>query len=176
MRLSWHEIRTRASAFAKDWAGEGYEKGQTQLFYRDFFEIFGMSVRRLAAFEAPVQSLGKRRGYIDLFWKGVLLVEQKSKGRSLKRAKTQALDYFPHLKESDLPRYLLLSDFQGFKLYDLDEEFGISVSASSRSDLHHELHEALSMLWIEYGKESPDRLSPKARRLRTDLRKRLTAA
>ena len=121
MRLSWHEIRTRASAFAKDWAGEGYEKGQTQLFYRDFFEIFGMSVRRLAAFEAPVQSLGKRRGYIDLFWKGVLLVEQKSKGRSLKRAKTQALDYFPHLKESDLPRYLLLSDFQGFKLYDLDE-------------------------------------------------------
>ena len=50
------------------------------------------------------------------------------------------------------------------------------MSASSKSDLHHELHEALSMLWIEYGNESPDRLSPKARRLRTDLRKRLTAA
>ncbi|MDE0390621.1 MAG: hypothetical protein OXI57_00955 [Rhodospirillales bacterium] len=62
------------------------------------------------------------------------------------------------------------------RLYDLDGEFGISVSASSRSDLHHELQEALSMLWIEYGEESPDRLSPKARRLRTDLRKRLTAA
>ena len=62
------------------------------------------------------------------------------------------------------------------ELYDLDGEFGISVSASSRSDLHHELHEALSMLWIEYGEESPDRLSPKARRLRRDLRKRLTAA
>ena len=62
------------------------------------------------------------------------------------------------------------------QLYDVDGEFGISVSASSPSDLHHELHEALSMLWIEYGKESPDRLSPKARRLRTDLRKRLTAA
>ena len=62
------------------------------------------------------------------------------------------------------------------RLYDLDGEFGISVSASSRSDLHHELQEALSVLWIEYGEESPDRLSPKARRLRTDLRKRLTAA
>ena len=62
------------------------------------------------------------------------------------------------------------------ELYDLDGEFGISVSASSRSDLHHELQEALSMLWIEYGEESPDRLSPKAQRLRTDLRKRLTAA
>jgi len=61
-------------------------------------------------------------------------------------------------------------------LYDLDGEFGISVSASSQSELRHELQEALSMLWIEYGEESPDRLSPKARRLRDDLRKRLTAA
>ena len=62
------------------------------------------------------------------------------------------------------------------RLFDLDGEFGISVSAYSRSDLHHELQEALSMLWIEYGEESPERLSPKAQRLRTDLRKRLTAA
>lgn len=62
------------------------------------------------------------------------------------------------------------------RLYDLDGEFGISVSASSRSDLHHEMQEALSMLWIEYGEESPDRLSPKAQRLHTELRKRLTAA
>ena len=61
------------------------------------------------------------------------------------------------------------------QLYDLDGDFGISVSAYSRSDLHHELHEALSMLWIEYGEESPERLSPKAQRLRVDLRKRLTA-
>ena len=61
------------------------------------------------------------------------------------------------------------------RLYDLDGEFGISVSASSRPDLHHELQEALSMLWIEYGEESRDRLSPKAQRLRIELRKRLTA-
>ena len=61
------------------------------------------------------------------------------------------------------------------KLYDLDGEFGISVSASSRPDLDDELREALSMLWIEYGEESPERLSPKAQRLRSDLRKRLTA-
>ena len=121
MRLSWHEIRTRASAFAKDWAGNKYQQGQTQLFYRDFIEIFGMPARRLAAFEASFQSLGNRRGYMDLFWKGVLLVEQKTKRRSLQKGRSQALDYFPHLKESDLPRYLLLSDFQSFELYDLDE-------------------------------------------------------
>ncbi len=61
------------------------------------------------------------------------------------------------------------------ELYDLDGEFGISVSAASRFDLHDELREALSMLWIEYGEESPEKLSPKAQRLRSDLRKRLTA-
>lgn len=122
MRLSWNEIRARAATFAKDWAGQGYEKGQTQLFYRDLFEVFGMPVRRVATFEEPVKNLGEKRGFIDLFWKGVLLVEQKSIGRDLKKAKAQALDYFPGLKNADLPRYLLLSDFQTFELYDLEED------------------------------------------------------
>jgi hypothetical protein len=55
-----------------------------------------------------------------LFWKGVLLVEQKSAGRNLIRAKEQALDYFPGLKPYELPRYVLLSDFQTFELHDLE--------------------------------------------------------
>lgn len=112
MRLSWNEIRASAAAFATEWAGEGYEKGQTQLFYRDLFEVFGVPVRRVASFEEPVKNLGDKRGFIDLFWKGVVLVEQKSVGRDLGKAKTQALDYFPGLKDTDLPRYILLSDFQ----------------------------------------------------------------
>jgi hypothetical protein len=32
----------------------------------------------------------------------------------------QAKDYFPGLKEHELPKYILVSDFQKFKLYDLD--------------------------------------------------------
>ncbi len=122
MRLSWNEIRARAATFAREWEGEGYEKGQTQLFYRDLFEVFGMPVRRVAAFEAPVKNLGDNRGFIDLFWKGVLLVEQKSAGRDLKKAKTQALDYFPGLRNADLPRYILVSDFRTFELFDLEED------------------------------------------------------
>lgn len=130
MRLSWNEIRARAATFVKEWEGEGYEKGQTQLFYRDFFEIFGVPVRRVASFEEPVKNLGEKRGFIDLFWKGVLLVEQKSVGRDLKKAKKQALDYFPGLKDSDLPRYILLSDFQSFELYDLEEDETVAFSLS----------------------------------------------
>jgi hypothetical protein len=38
----------------------------------------------------------------------------------LDAAYTQALDYFPHLKEEELPRYILVSDFQRFELYDLE--------------------------------------------------------
>ena len=128
MRLSWNEIRARAAAFAQEWADAGYEKGQTQLFYRDFFDIFDLPVRRVAAFEEPVKLLGDRRGFIDLFWKGVLLVEQKSVGRDLTQAKDQAFSYFPGLKDADLPRYLLLSDFQTFELYDLDEDESVAFT------------------------------------------------
>jgi SAM-dependent methyltransferase len=122
MRLSWNEIRARAVTFSREWADDGYEKGQTQLFYRDFFEVFGIPVKRIATFEEPVKNLGNKRGFIDLFWKGMLLVEQKSAGRNLQKAKQQALDYFPGLKDTELPRYVLLSDFQTFELYDLEDD------------------------------------------------------
>ena len=128
MRLSWNEIRARAAAFAQEWADAGYEKGEIQLFYRDFFAIFDLPVRRIAAFEEPVKLLGDRRGFIDLFWKGVLLVEQKSEGRDLSQAKTQAFSYFPGISDADLPRYLLLSDFQTFELYDLDEDESVAFT------------------------------------------------
>ncbi|MEX2182107.1 MAG: DNA methyltransferase [Gemmatimonadaceae bacterium] len=128
MRLSWNEIRVRAAEFAKNWAGHGYEKGQTQLFYRDFFDVFGMPVRRVAAFEEPVKRLGEKQGFIDLFWKGVLLVEQKSKGRNLESARTQALDYFPGLKAAEHPRFLLVSDFQTFDLTDLETDERTSIA------------------------------------------------
>ena len=128
MRLSWNEIRARAAAFAQEWADAGYEKRETQLFYRDFFAIFDVPVRRVAAFEEPVRLLGDRRGFIDLFWKGVLLVEQKSEGRDLTQAREQALSYFPGISDADLPRYLLLSDFQTFELYDLDEDESVAFT------------------------------------------------
>jgi hypothetical protein len=121
MHLSWNEIRARAAGFAQEWEDAKYEKGETQSFYNDFFHVFGVNRRRVASYEEPVRLLGKRRGFIDLFWKGTLLVEQKSAGRDLIRAKQQALEYFPGLKESELPRYILVSDFQNFELYDLDE-------------------------------------------------------
>jgi hypothetical protein len=123
MRLSWNEIRVRAAHFADEWNDAHYEKGQAQTFYNEFFEVFGVTRRRVASFEEPVKKLDGKHGFIDLFWKGVLLVEQKSVGGSLTKAKQQALDYFPGIKESDLPRHILVSDFQTFELNDLDGEY-----------------------------------------------------
>lgn len=122
MRQSWNEIRARAARFAEAWKDAHYERGESQTFYNEFFDVFGVSRRRVASFEEPVKKLGNERGFIDLLWKGVLLVEQKSAGRSLSRAKQQALDYFPGLKEHELPRFILVSDFQLFELHDLEGE------------------------------------------------------
>ena len=130
MRRSWNDIRARAAAFAREWAGRGSERQHTQIFYQGFFDIFGISVQRVASFEEPVKKLGERRGYIDLLWKGVLLVEQKSEGRNLKKALEQAFGYFPGLREDELPRYILVSDFKSFELYDIveDEHFEFTLA------------------------------------------------
>lgn len=128
MRLSWNEIRTRAAQFAGEWRDATYEKGETQSFYNDFFQIFGKKRRSVARYEQHVRKLDNRSGFIDLFWPSVLLVEQKSAGYDLDKAYEQATEYFDALPESQHPRYILVSDFQIFNLYDLDEREAISVT------------------------------------------------
>jgi len=129
MALSWNEIKDRALKFTKEWEGESRERAEKDTFWNDFFNVFGISRRRLATFEEPVKKLNNKQGFIDLFWKGTLLVEHKSKGKNLDAAFEQATDYFHGIKEHELPKYVLVSDFENFKLYDLDDkkeyEFGI---------------------------------------------------
>ena len=119
MRLSWNEIRARAASFARKWAHAGYEKGETQSFYNDFFHVFGVRRESVARYEERVKKLDDTSGFIDLFWPGVLIVEQKSSGRDLSAAYEQAGGYFDALTERDRPRYILVSDFQHFELHDL---------------------------------------------------------
>ena len=121
MRLSWNEVRARAAVFAREWRDAAYEKGETQSFYNEFFEVFGVRRRTVARYEEHVARLDDRSGFIDLFWPGVLIVEQKSAGRDLARAYEQAGSYFDALPERDRPRYILVSDFQTFELRNLDE-------------------------------------------------------
>lgn len=121
MPLSWNEIKSRAIAFSKEWETETSEDAEAKSFWDGFFNIFGISRKRVASFEEPVKKLGEKQGFIDLFWKGILLVEHKSRGKNLDRAYKQALDYFPGILERDLPKYILVSDFARFRLFDLEE-------------------------------------------------------
>ena len=115
MPLSWNEIKSRALAFSRQWVHDFSEEAEAKSFWDGFFNIFGISRRRVAAFEEPVKKLGDKQGFVDLFWKGVLLVEHKSRGKNLDKAYTQALDYFPGIAERDLPKYVLVSDFARFR-------------------------------------------------------------
>jgi len=121
MPLSWNEIKTRAAAFSKEWENEVSEDAEAKSFWDDFFNVFGIGRRRVATFEQQVKKIDNKTGFIDLLWKGVILVEHKSRGKDLDRAFQQAKDYFPGLKEKELPRYILVSDFERFRLYDLEE-------------------------------------------------------
>ncbi|MBD2190079.1 class I SAM-dependent DNA methyltransferase [Pseudanabaena mucicola] len=122
MPLSWNEIKQRAIAFSKEWESETSEKSESQSFWNDFFNVFGISRRRVGSFELPVKKADNKQGFIDLLWKGTILVEHKSRGKNLDKATQQAKDYFPNLKEHELPKYILVSDFQKFRLYDLDTD------------------------------------------------------
>ena len=121
MRLSWNEVRARAAVFAAEWSNAVRETSETQSFYNAFFRVFGVERRSVARYEEHVAKLDNSSGFIDLFWPGVLIVEQKSAGRDLKKAYGQAGEYFDALKQRDRPRYILVSDFRTFELHDLDE-------------------------------------------------------
>ncbi len=139
MTLSWNEIKDHALRFSKEWENDSSEDAEAKSFWDDFFNVFGISRRRVYLFEKAVPRKGKGTGFIDLFWPGTLIVEHKSKGKALGKAYDQAIDYFQGLKEHELPRYVLVSDFASFRLFDLDEHTQIEFSLK---DLH--LHAGLS--------------------------------
>jgi hypothetical protein len=127
----------KANQFSERWKEAKYERGEAQTFWNEFFSIFEIDRKRVASFEEPVKKLGGKQGYIDLFWRGKLLIEHKSLGKDLGKAKTQAIDYFPNLKDEELPRYILVCDFQNFELYDLVEDREWKFELSQLSEKLH---------------------------------------
>ena len=123
MPLSWNEIKSRALTFSRTWADAANEDSQGKPFWIDFFEIFGITDKRVATFEHAVKKLpglkAKTDGFVDLFWPGMLLVEQKSRGKNLDAALTQALSYFPGIVERDLPQIIIVCDFARFRVHRL---------------------------------------------------------
>ena len=124
MPISWNEIRHNAVAFAKDWAGVAREEAEAKSFWDAFFNVFGIKRKLIASFEEPVKNLKGNWSFIDLFWKGMMLVEHKTRGKSLDKAYSQAMDYVQALKnegrDDECPRYVIVSDFAKIALHDLE--------------------------------------------------------
>ena len=116
MSLNWNEIKSRALLFSKTWADASNEDSEAKPFWIAFFEIFGITDKRVATFELNVKKLGGSQGFVDLFWPGVLLVEHKSRGKNLDDAVDQAVGYLHNLPERDLPQLVVVCDFARFRV------------------------------------------------------------
>lgn len=122
MALSWNEIKDRALRFSKEWENTTNEEADAKPFLDAFFDVFGISRKKIGTFEHRVKKLSDADGYIDLLWKGTILVEMKSRGKNLNKAFQQAIDYTHGLKQNELPKYVLVCDFYYFRLYDTEEQ------------------------------------------------------
>jgi len=119
--LSWNEIQDRAVEFVSKWQGETYEKGESQSFWSDFLNVYGIDRKRFGAFfEYAIKKNGGSQGFIDMFWPGKILAEQKSGGRDLSKANVQAFEYLHNMPDHDLPQAIVVSDFATFQLVNLN--------------------------------------------------------
>lgn len=122
MALSWNEIKDRALRFSKEWKNTINEEADAKPFLDAFFDVFGITRKKIGTFEHKVKKLSDTDGYIDLLWKGTILIEMKSRGKNLDKAFQQAIDYTHGLKQNELPKYVLVCDFYIFRLYDTEEQ------------------------------------------------------
>ena len=121
------EIRAKAllnaQSFIDKWANEKHdERQEATQFEEGFLNIFGLDYQD-AKLEYEVKNKINRTNYIDLFWPGELLIEMKTSGSpkySNGEADNQAFNYVANLKKSaDLPKVVMVSDFNNIRLFDL---------------------------------------------------------
>ena len=124
MALSLNEIKLRAQAFVLNWKDKAVtarEEADAQTFENEFFAIFGVPRSKIAVFEQKVKLQDGSNGYIDLFWKGYILIEMKTPGKDRKKAFEQAKTYANALSNSDMPKGILICDFCNFDYYNLEK-------------------------------------------------------
>ncbi|MGP1594043.1 MAG: DNA methyltransferase [Treponema sp.] len=122
--LSFNEIKLRAQQFVLNWkdkANYAREEADAQTFENEFFTIFGVPRSKIAVFEQKVKLQDGSNGYIDLFWKGYILIEMKSPGKDRKKAFEQAKAYANALQNADMPKGILICDFCYFDYYNLEK-------------------------------------------------------
>lgn len=128
------EQRKKAKDFSKRWKNKGYEKGEGQKFWIDL-------LHNVMGIDNPTQYIDYERqimldhtSFIDGYIKQThTLIEQKSIDKDLNKPIKQsdgtfltpfkqAQRYSMQLTYSERPRWIVISNFQTFHIYDMDAE------------------------------------------------------
>ncbi|MCP1103244.1 type I restriction-modification system DNA methylase subunit [Aequitasia blattaphilus] len=130
------EQKKEAKKFVESWKGRGYEKGESQSFWLSLLgNVFGVvSPEAYIDFERQVKL--DHTSFID----GVInethvVVEQKSIGKDLRKAIRQsdgstltpfqqAKRYSSEMTYDERPRWIVLSNFEEFHIYDMNKPSG----------------------------------------------------
>ena len=115
--------RASAARFAEKWKDTVEEQQNSQAFWHEFFrEIIGITDLQAAGIEFEKKVTSSKKGTttrIDVFWKDTFLVEQKSAGKDLDAAESQARDYVVSLPPALRPPVVIVSDFSRFRIVDI---------------------------------------------------------
>ena len=147
------EQKAAAKEFAKMWTGKGDEKQDTHRFWIGFLQkILGVeNADEHIKFEKPVQYKGHTT-YIDAYIPETrVLIEQKSLGIDLDKKEPrhgeeltpfeQAEQYSQKLPLSEKARYIIVSNFETFRIHDLDKQgFESNYEEIKLCDLEKECH------------------------------------
>ena len=128
--------RAAAKEFSAQWAGKGYEKGQSQAFWLSLLrDVYGVEhPETFITFEDQVAL--DHTSFIDGFIPAThVLIEQKSLGKDLNKAIRQsdgtllspfqqAKRYSAELPYSQRPRWIVTCNFAQFYVYDMERPTG----------------------------------------------------
>ena len=149
--MTANEQKTAAKQFAKNWAGRGDEKQETQLFWIDLLQnVFGVEQPTQAIeFELPVKI--DHTSFIDGYLKDThVLIEQKSLGVDLRKGYKQsdgsmltpfqqARRYAGFLPHNQNPRWIVVCNFEEFHIHDMNRP-NDTAEVIALADLEKEVH------------------------------------
>jgi len=126
---------------------QGDEKGEAQVFLDRLFRAFSRRGYKEAGATLEMRVKNDRGGtaFADLVWKPVVLIEMKKRGEDLSRHLTQAFDYWVRLVPGR-PRYVVLCNFDEFRIYDFDENINEPLDTVTLEELPNR-YGPLNFLW-----------------------------
>jgi len=127
------QMAAAAADFAERWAGKGYERGESQLFWADLLtSVYGVeNLPGFLRYEEQVSSMVDSTNFIDVHIPSTkVLIEQKSinidlrkpvkKGDGYITPFLQAKLYIVNMPQHEHPKWVVTCNFQSFLVYDMN--------------------------------------------------------